>query len=181
MIAVLGFATAHPKLVPLIMHYSCISLLGRIWIAFDRYLEYINLLQQKRGTAFRSFDSQLQFSNCLKPLIHCDAAWKTVEGAGTGLDDGIPTFLYNDVSQMRRKLREHLGTDLTLSVLGNKLWHTGNAVPLDGGDYRERKPWEYVKQVWFGNSAGCGRSSEGRTGRMHWRAWVRDFLDNHWL
>lgn len=177
MVSLMGLTCAHEKIVKVLEDYCCISLLGRIWIPFDRFLEYVNLLQQKRGTAFRGFDSQLQFSHFLGPLIHCDAAWKTADGPGTGLDDGIAAFLYNDVSQVRRKLRETLGTDLTADVPGNALWHTGNAVPLDGGDYRERKPWEWVEAVIKGTSAGCGRNLRSP---MSWREFVRDWLDNHW-
>lgn len=175
LIALMGLTTAHPKIAKALEDYCCVSLLGRIFIPFDRLLEYVNLLQQKRGTAFRSFDAQLQFSEYLQPLIHCDAAWKTADGAGTGLDDGLPSYLRNDVAQIRRKLRETLGTDLMINVPGNALWHTGNAVPLDGGDYRQRQPWRFRKKVAAGNTAGVGRSSA-----MSWDAFVRDWLENHW-
>ena len=72
-------------------------------------------------------------------------------------------------------LRMTLGTDLMTRVPGNALWHTGNAVPLDGGDYRERMPWEWRDEVAEGNSRG-----EGRGNSMHWRVFVDDFLANHW-
>ena len=173
----MGLTCAHPKIVQVLELYSCVSLLGRIFIPFDRLLEYVNLLQQKRGTAFRSFDAQLQFSPYLRPLIHCDAAWKAADGGDSGLDDGIPSFLYNDIAQIRRKLRETLGTDLTLDMPGNALWHTGNAVPLDGGDYRFRKPWEWRDAVADGTSVGFGRGDK----RVSWREFVRDFIDNHWM
>lgn len=169
----MGYACLHPKLVPVVEQMSCISLLGKIWMAFDRFLEYINLLQIKRGTAFRSFDSQLHFTEYLKPLVHVDAAWKEANG-GTGIDDGIPSFLLNDVSEMRRKLVATLGDDLTIVEPNNALWHTGNPVPLDGDDYRERKPWEYLWQVAYGNSAGRGRK------RMSWNRWVASWIENHW-
>ena len=84
-------------------------------------------------------------------------------------------FLYNDVAQIRRKLRETLGTDLTLHVPGSSLWHTGNAVALDDGDYRYRRPWEWVWEVAFGRSSGAGERR-----RQHWQNFARDFIDNHW-
>ena len=130
----------------------------------------------RRGTAFQGFDSQLQFSHYLQPLVHVDAAWTEADGSGIGLDDGIPSFLYNDIRVIRSKLRALLGDDLTKFVPGNQCWHTGNAVPLDGGDFRERMPWEYVDRVMEGSSAGSGR-----TRRQSWRSFVRDWLENHWL
>ena len=98
MITLMGLTCAHPKLVPVLEQMSVVSLLGRIWVAFDRLIEYINLLQQKRGTAFRAFDSQLHFTKYLKPLVHVDAAWRDAEGGESPLDDGIPTYLYNDIA-----------------------------------------------------------------------------------
>ena len=86
----MGLTSAHPKLVPLLERYCCISQFGRIWVAIDRYIEFLNDQQLKRGTAFRSFDSQLHFSEYIKPLLHCDAAWREADGPGIGLDDGIP-------------------------------------------------------------------------------------------
>lgn len=171
--ALLGLVCAHPKLVQVLEATCCMSFLGRIYIAFDRFIEYVNLLQQKRGTAFRGYDSQLHFTQYLKPLVHVDAAWKEAEGISTGMDDGIAEYLYNDISEMRRKLREAIGSDLT-KPSGNTLWFTGNAVPIDGGDYRERKPDVYQDAVAEGRSVGCGRAT-----RVSWRNFLRDFIEEH--
>jgi hypothetical protein len=176
LISLVGLVCAHPKLQALLEATCCISFLGRTFIAFDRFIEYINLLQQKRGTAFRGFDSQLQFSQYLKTLVHVDAAWKEADGNGTGIDDGIPKYLENDTAQLRRKLVEVIGTDLMGASRGNPLWHTGAPVPLDGGDYRERMPWEWEERVWNGGTVGKGRSDERR---RSWREWLRVFLREH--
>ena len=77
--------------------------------------------------------------------------------------------------EMRRQLRAALGTDLTKPTHGNALWWTGNAVPLYGGDYRERQPWLYREWTAAGLSAGSGRTS-----RATWREFVEDFLAEHW-
>ena len=175
MTVLMGLTTAHPKLVRVLEAHSCVSLFGRIWMAFDRFLEYVNLLQQKRGTAFRGFDSQLHFTKYLKPLIHADAAWKDACGLGISNDDGIPAYLYNDVHETRRKLRAALGTDLTLRVPGNALWHTGNAVPLTGGDYRERQPLLWWRMTADGRAAGKGRANA-----MKWSVFGQKYLDEHW-
>lgn len=130
----------------------------------------------RRSTAFRGYDSQLHFTHYLKPLIHVDGAWKeATTGAGL-MDDGIASYLYNDVAEMRRQLKAHFGSDLTVHVPGNVLWHTGNAVPLDGGDYRERQPQEWVRRVQDGISLGAGR--EGK--KMRWNRFVDDWLAEHW-
>lgn len=172
----MGLKTAHPKLQQVLEYYCTLSFLGRIFVAFDQFIEYLNWLQQKRGTAFRGFDSQLQFTEHLKALVHMDTAWREADGRGPMLDDGIPAYLYNDVAELRRKLKETLGTDLTKHVSGNPLWHTGNAVPLDGGDYRERKPWIWLLEVALGRSAGKGRER-----RMSWRNFVNVFHSEHWF
>ena len=170
-----GMVCAHPKLQEVLMNCCCVSLLGSNLMAYDRLIEYVNLLQKKRATAFKGFEKQLNFTRLLKALVHVDAAWKEADGGGTGLDDGIPAYLYNDVSELRRKLRETLGTDLEADHPGNSLWHTGNAVPLDGGDYWERMPWEYQDRVTFGRSLGVGRAGRPQS----WRERVNDFIDGH--
>ena len=91
------------------------------------------------------------------------------------MDDGIPTFLYNDMAEMIRQLRATLGSDLTANVRGNALWHTGNHVPLDGHDYRERQPWLWRDEVAAGNSRGKGRQHNSS-----WLEFVNEFLADHW-
>jgi hypothetical protein len=116
----------------------------------------------------------------LKPLVHVDAAWKEADGPGNAhLDDGIPSYLYNDIHVIRTRLREALGTDLTKFVAGIPTWHTGNAVDLDGEDYRERQPWVWDDEVQAGRSAGKGRS-EARERRMSWSEFMTDFVNEHW-
>ena len=176
LITLMGLACAHPKLQKVLENCCTITLLGRIWVAYDRLLEFLNDMQLKRGTAFRGFDTQLHFTHYLKALVHVDAAWKEAEGAGTAMDDGIASYLTNDVAEMRRMLRATLGTDLTKMVTGNALWHTGIPVPLDGGDYRERTPWEWRDAVTNGTSRGKGRAHP-----MGWKAFVEEWLAEHWL
>ena len=100
MISLMGLTTAHHKLVELLERYCCISMFGRIWVAMDRFLEFVNFQQQRRGTAFKAFDEQLQFSEYIKPLMHCDAAWREADGPGIGLDDGIPGDTDGDLSTL---------------------------------------------------------------------------------
>jgi hypothetical protein len=110
-------------------------------------------------------------------LVHADAAWKEADGpdhADTA-DTGIPAYLYPEVHVVRTKLRETLGTDLTKHVAGNACWHTGNAVDLDGGDYRERTPWVYDGEVRAGHSEGKGRGK-----RMSWVHFMTKFVKSHW-
>ena len=86
--------------------------------------------------------------------------------------------LYNDISQIRRKLVELVATDDLVTVeVGNKTWHTGNAVPLysGNGDYRERVPWEYVEKVEEGTATGRGRAE-----RMSAKNWIREWIQDHW-
>ena len=159
------------------MNCCCVSLLGTVGaqMAFDRLIEYVNHLQKMRTTAFKGFEKQLQFTPHLKALVHIDAAWKEANGVFAGIDDGIPAYLYNDVAQLRRKIRETLGTNLEALVLGNDLWHTGNAVPLAEHDYSERMPWELTDRVMHGRAVGVGRTGKP----VDWRVRVTEFIDEH--
>ena len=174
LVTLTGMVCAHPKLQEVLHMCGCVSLLGTIFAAFDRMVEYLNLLQQKRATAFKGYESQLHFTEYLRALVHVDAAWKEADGSGSGIDSGFPAYLYNDVSQIRRKLVETLGTDLTVVERGNPLWHTGNAVPLEGGIDRERMPWNYIWQVAYAKACGFGLDS-----LVAWNTFVNDFIDGH--
>lgn len=169
----LGLCCAHPKLQTVLENVGCLSLFGDFLMAYDRFLEYVNWCQQRRNSAFRGYDSQLHFTKYLKPLIHVDAAWKEVDGGGHGFDDGIPDFLYNDVNVLYQKLCENLPQDVTIPHVGNTFWFTGNAVPLNGGDFRERMPWKYVWEVAYGRCKGVGRRA------MHWKKCAMTFITYH--
>lgn len=165
-----GLCCAHPKLQVVLENTFVVSLFGHVYTPFDHLLEMVNHMQVKRSTAFRGYDAQLHFTKYIKPLLHVDTAWKMADGGIDGTDDGIPSYLYNDIAELRRKLRANCGTDLTIQS-GNSLWFTGNAVPLNGGDYRERMPWIWLWEVAFGRSAGKMRADP-----MHWRTYVTRFI-----
>jgi len=78
LITLVGLYCAHPKLQFLLMASCSLSVLGRKGrnMFFDRFLEYVHLLQQKRMNSFTGFDTGLHFSNLLKPMIHIDHAWQ---------------------------------------------------------------------------------------------------------
>tara|TARA_B110000046_G_scaffold126775_1_gene133183 strand:- start:601 stop:2232 length:1632 start_codon:yes stop_codon:yes gene_type:complete len=168
-----GLCCAHPKLQMVLEFSFAVSLLGHIFSAFDHLLETINNLQLKRSTAFRGYDSQLHFTEYLKPLLHVDACWKLADAGVDLCDDGIPVYLYNDVAELRRKLVEIVGTDLTVKS-GNVLWFTGNAVSIYLDDYRERMPWVWIWEVAFGRSAGLGRPAKRAT---TWRRYTMRFIE----
>ena len=168
----LGMCCTHPKIQQVLENTGSLSLFGDFLMAFDRLIEYVNLLQQKRNTAFRGYDSQLHFTKYIKALVHVDAAWKEADGPGHKLDDGIPTFLYNDIFEIYKQLCNTIGPDLVTRTVGNQLWHTGNPVPLDGGDYRERKPWTWIWEVCFGRAVGKGRAWPP----VSWRVWVDKWI-----
>ena len=53
----------------------------------------------------------------------------------------------------------------------NPFWHTGHAVPLETGDYRERRPWEWIWKVARGTVCGKER---GKT--ESWHVYVTRFI-----
>ena len=66
------------------------------------------------------------------------------------------------------------GSDLTVPDALNHCWYTGNAVPLDQGDYRYRRPWVYRARVAQGASAGAGRASAESA-----ESYVRGAFEHH--
>ena len=77
---------------------------------------------------------------------------------------------------LQDEYRRVLGTDLTVVSANNPFWHTGNPVPLDGGDFRSRRPGEWWVRVAEGRSAGKGR---GRP--ESWDTYARRFVFEHFF
>lgn len=175
LIALTGLYCAHPKLQAVLMACSSISLLGRRGrnMFIDRFLETINNLQQKRMSSFVGFETGLHNTHLLQPMLHVDHAWQDATQGHTPTDDIMTLSMMVEARKLQDWFLELCGTDLTVDDDENPFHHTGNPVSLERGDYRERKPWEWIWRVAAGLVAGKGRSSERP---LSWSAYVNAFI-----
>ena len=98
----------------------------------------------------------------LRAQIHVRHAFQAVETGSVESDDGIKASMLIMARLLQDEFVRMLGRDLTIHDPHNKCWHTGNAVPLDTGDFRQRRPWEWIWRVTFGRSAGKWRQQMSR-------------------
>ena len=175
LIALVGLHCAHPKLQAVLMACSSISLLGRRGrnMFIDRLLEAVNHLQQKRMSSFAGFETGLNNSHLLQPMLHIDHAWHDATHGSTQTDDIMTLSMMVEARKLQDCFVELCGTDLTVDDDENPFWHTGNAVSIERGDYRERKPWEWIWRVAAGLVSGKGRSENHP---LSWSAYVRAFI-----
>ena len=163
LIALLGFCCALPSLQTILMVTVSVSLLGRCGanMYVDRLLEYINKIQQgsKRSAHAASFGRAIDMTTLLRSIMHVRHAFQAAETGATESDDGMKTNQLIMARLLQDYLVKILGRDLTVRRPLNELWHTGNAVPLDTGDFRTRRPWEWIWRVAFGRSAGKWRAT----------------------
>ena len=162
LIALLGFCCALPSLQTVLMVTVSLSMLGRMDsnMFVDRIMEYINKIQQgsKRSAHAASFGRALDLTTLLRAMIHVRHAFQAVETGEVESDDGVKESWLIMARMLQDELVRVLGRDLTVRDPLNHMWHTGNAVPLDTGDFRMRRPWEWIWRVAFGTSAGKWRS-----------------------
>ena len=125
----------------------------------DRYLEWLNLLQDQRDGKFAAFDKALHYTDHLEALMHVEQAWQTAKNGASPLHDPVRQSTLNAAEVVRKELLAKLGTDLTIPNTHNPFWYTGNPVNLAGGAAMRYRPWEYVQNVAAGLAAGKDRVS----------------------
>lgn len=180
LIALLSFCCALPALQNVLLVTVSLSLLGRCGgnMYIDRVLEYINKVQQgtKRSAHAASFGRALDMTTLLRAILHVRHAFQAAETGEVESDDGISRSMLTMARLLQDALVRMLGTDLTVSDPNIQTWHTGNAVPLDTGDYRTRRPWETPDRVATGRNAGKWR---GRN--ETWIAYATRFVQEHFF
>ena len=180
LIALLGFCCALPALQTVLLATVSLSLLGRLGsnMYVDRVLEYINKIQQgsKRSAHAASFGRALDLTTLLRAMMHVRHAFQEVETGSAESDDAMKPSALVMARLLQDALVRLLGCDLTVVNPNNKCWHTGNPVPLNTGDFRLRRPWEWVWRTANGRSAGKWRSNNET-----WQAYAQRFVRNHFF
>jgi hypothetical protein len=155
LIALLGFCCALPALQNVLLATVSLSLLGRIGsnMFTDRMLEYVNHIQQgaKRSASASSFGRALDFTTLLRAIIHVRHAFQAVETGAGPADDPVSENMLRMARLLQDAFVRTLGRDLTVHDDRNHFWHTGNPVPLNTGDFRQRRPWEWIARVQDGS------------------------------
>ena len=180
LIALLGFCCTLPALQTVLLATVSLSLLGRRGanMYLDRLLETINNIQQgaKRSSNAAAFSRAMDMTTLLRSILHVRHAFEATEGGATSTDDPLTPSMLTQARLLQDSFLHELGRDLTVNVANNPFHHTRNPVPLDGGDVRLRQPWEYVKRVGAGRSAGRHRASPETC-----QAYVRRFVFEHFF
>ena len=177
LIAMLGFCCALPALQAVLLATVSLSLL-RHNIYVDRLLEMINKIQQgtKRSSNAASFGRAMDMTSLLRAILHVRHAFQAEEQGATESDDAITTDMLVQARVLQNHFLEVLGRDLSVLDPNNPFWHTGNAVPLDTGDFRQRRPEVYLWRVAAETSTGKGRSDPEK-----WDKFVRRFVFDHFF
>jgi hypothetical protein len=180
LIGLLGFCCALPALQKVLLATTSLSLLGRLGanIYVDRLLEYINKIQQgtKRSSNAASFAHALDLTTLLGVILHVRHAFQNAELGQSESDSTVTPSMLRQARVVQDYLVTTIGRDLTVFNFNNMAWHTGNAVPVDGGDYRTRTPWLYFARVQTGRSAGKGRARA-----ESWSAYTLRFVYDHFF
>jgi len=180
LIALLGFCCALPALQVILLTTVSISLLGRRGsnMYLDRLVECINKLQQgsKRSNNAASFARAMDMTQLLRAILHVRHAFQSSEHGATESDDPVTTSMCIQARLLQDYFLRECGRDLTASFTTNPFWYTGNPVSLHTGDYRTRRPWEFVWSTAAGRTAGKGRARS-----ESWSAYAIRMLFEHFF
>jgi hypothetical protein len=175
LIALLSYCCVLPAVQAVLYATFALGLLGRLSACMytDRVLESVNQQQQgtKGNASATSFRKALDMTTLLRTMMHVRHAFQAAERGSERSDEPVTESMLVQARLLQNELRRVLGTDLTILDPNNPFWHSGNLTPLDQGDFRERRPWEWVWRVAEGRSAGHGRARMER-----WNVYVRRFV-----
>ena len=152
--------------------FSSVNLLGRMgrgmW--FDRLLEYVNLLQQKRMVAFQGFDKALHHTPLLQAMLHVDHAYCEATQGSSPTEFPMTNSMLNQVRVLQDFFLATLGRDLTTPNSTNPYWWTMKATDFYAGDFRFQQPWIWAERVSNGRSKGVWGA------KLAWPQHVDDFI-----
>ena len=142
-------------------------------MCIDRWVEFVNGLLKSRNISYNGFDGLVEFSHNLKAICHVDTQFSEAHGEVLDTPMSARGNHANDVKALLRYYQQkipdhHMHSDV------NPFQGIGEGVDLDAGDYRQRKPWEYVKAVSEGRSAPWGTHV-----RLSAEAYVDHYLENN--
>ena len=180
LIALLGFCCTLPAIQSVLLATVSLSLLGRVGsnMYTDRILEYVNKIQQgsKRSASAASFGKALDFTTLLRAQMHVRHTFQAAETGAAESDDPVTENMLRMARMLQDKLVTNLGRDLTIFDAYNHCWHTGTPVPLNTGDFRYRRPWEWYERVQVARS--CGKH---RTRHETWLSYAVRFVHEHFF
>ena len=170
------FAT-HPKLNAWLRSQLTVSLRGVAGASVfsDRALEFQNDEQKEQGQGGHLLDKLARTSE-LQPAAHVHRTFKLSQSVGEPGDDGARASMPNEVDALVRLFVRKLGTDLVTPTDTNPFWHDGNPTGIDGGEARERRPWEFVWSVADGEVGGGGGERPSAAAK-EWSVFVRSHLE----
>ena len=107
-----------------------------------------------RSSHAASFGRALDMTTLLRVLLHVRHAFEAEEKGAAPSDDPVTPAMMVQARVLQDAFLQLLGRDLTVYDPYNRLHHTGNPVPLHAGEFKSRRPWEWLWRVADGRSNG---------------------------
>ena len=156
----------------------CVTLLGNRFQFIDRFVEYVNKIQGEymQSAHAASFGSSVDMTPLLPAILHVRHAFESHETGHPQGSEPVTTAMLIAARKLQNELLQVCGRDLTIPTTHNSFWHTGTPVNCSTGDYRVRRPSEFLQKVQRGAVAGKGRSRQ-----EHWRDYATRMVLGHFF
>ena len=173
LLGLLSLCCTLPAIQKCVFATMCVTLLGANYMFIDRFVEYLNKLQGEhmQSAHAASFGAAFDVTTLLPAILHVRHAFEAHETGHPNGSEPVTTAMLIAARKLQNEILQICGRDLTILTTHNEFWHTGVPVNCSTGDYRVRRPPEYVRKVQRGAVAGKGRSR-----REHWRDYVMRFV-----
>ena len=163
-----GMDATQPMIGDIPIHQACCWLI----LCQCRWVEYINAVLKSRNISHSGFDGLVEFSHNLKAICHVDANYSEVYGEVLDTPMTARGNYTNDISALLRYHQTKIGDHHAHSSINP--FQGDDGVDIEAGDYRLRKPWEYVRSVSQGRSAPIMTHT-----RLTAEQYVSGYLEDH--
>ena len=178
LLGLLSFCCTLPAVRDAICATFAVTLMGDHFQYIDRLIEYINKIQgdYMKSAHAASFGAGIDVTTLIPAILHVRHAFEVHELGVDHSSEPITTAQLVAARKLQNELLRICGRDLTVSTTHNACWHTGVPVNCDTGDYRCRRPVEWMRKVMQGRVSG-----KGRTRIEHWRDFAMRMVLEHFF
>lgn len=164
-------------------------------VAWCRWIEFINKIMKSRNVSYLGFASICSSTHYLKALSHVDTQYSETYGEGLDTPMDVRGLHRLDIINLVKFFKEMIGDPNTVTSLNpfqgistaplptpsmpacyqlgvEMLGRAG--VDIDLGDYRFRRPWDFIMAVARGTSAPIGYNLPA-SWTHHMQNYLKDF------
>ena len=135
----------------------------------------MNKLLKQRNLSHKGFDSLINFTQNIKAIMHVDMQYSDVFNEGLETPMNARGNYTHDVEAILRLFRELIPDHTVRTDLNPFQGVACVNMYAEGGDYRLRQPWKFIRAVHEGKSSPIGYNMVSQS-HQHVTNYLRDHM-----